>query len=242
MRTQVAEFVARKARTAVLTGAGISAESGVPTFRGPGGLWQGNCPEDLATPEAFERDPVKVWSWYLWRREMVSGCHPNPAHLALAELETALPWFRLLTQNVDGLHRDAGSLQMVELHGSLWKVRCTADGHVEEDRRLSIEELPPRCECGALMRPHIVWFGEPLESEDLEQAFDAAAQAELFLVVGTSSIVQPAASLATAARDQGALVVEINLEPTPLTSVAQESHRGTAAELLPALLSGRECR
>ena len=155
-------------------------------------------------------------------------------------LEKAVSWFRLVTQNVDGLHHEAGSSQVVELHGSIWKVRCTTDGRIEEDHRLTMEELPPRCECRSIVRPHIIWFGETLRSEDLEQAFEATRQAELFLVVGTSGIVQPAASLAGMARRQGAYVVEINPEETPLTPWAQESHRGAAAEILPALLSGAD--
>ena len=236
MRTRVPEFLARGSRTVVLTGAGVSAESGVPTFRGAQGLWQGARPEELATPAAFAQDPGRVWAWYAWRRELVGRCRPNPAHQALARLEASLPWFRLVTQNVDGLHTAAGNNRVVELHGSLWKTRCTREGTVSEDRRPKFPEMPPRCPCGALLRPHVVWFGEALPAADMEQALNAAQQAELFLVVGTSGIVQPAASLPGLARAQGAHVVEVNPEPTPLTPMTDESHRGPAAEVLPALL------
>src|SRR5688572_4541686 len=144
-------------RVLALTGAGVSAESGVPTFRGPEGLWRRFRPEDLATPEAFARDPKLVWEWYAWRREKVAACHPNAAHRALAALDQRVPEFLLATQNVDGLHARAGSRRMVELHGSLWRVRCTACGHVGE-RREALPDLP-RCDCGAVLRPDIVWFG-----------------------------------------------------------------------------------
>jgi NAD-dependent deacetylase len=226
-------------RVLVLTGAGVSAESGVPTFRGPEGLWRQFRPEDLATMDAFERDPKLVWEWYAWRREQIAPLRPNPAHQAIAALEREAPDFLLATQNVDGLHRQAGSRSLVELHGTLWRVRCTGCGQVEDDRRVPLPELPPRCACGAGLRPDVVWFGEALPAAPLEQAFAAARDADVVLVVGTSSLVYPAAALPQAARAAGAFVIEVNPEPTPLTPLAQVSLRGRAAEVVPALVEAR---
>jgi NAD-dependent deacetylase len=224
---------------AVLTGAGVSAESGVPTFRGTEGLWRQYRAEELATPEAFQRDPALVWEWYQWRRQLIARCHPNPAHHAIAHLERHSPTFLLITQNVDGLHRKAGSVRMVELHGSLWRVRCLADGATTEHLEVSLPSIPPRCGCGGLLRPDVVWFGEALPADALQQAFDAAENSDVLLVVGTSAVVQPAASLPMIARQHGAYVVEVNLEPTPLSSVVHESHHGKAGEILPRLLGTR---
>lgn len=221
---------------AVLTGAGISADSGVPTFRGPDGLWRNFRPEELATPEAFLRDPGLVWEWYDWRRTKVAACRPNPAHEALVRLEGRVSRFTLLTQNVDGLHLEAGSRNVVELHGNIWKVRCTACGEVSDNRDVPIA-IPPHCEkCGGLLRPHIVWFGESLDPDDVQAAFDAAESCEVFLVVGTSGVVQPAASFVSVARRAGAFVIEANLDPTPNTGIADVHLSGRAAEVLPALV------
>jgi NAD-dependent deacetylase len=221
-------------RVLVLTGAGVSAESGVPTFRGPQGLWRSFRPEDLATPEAFARDPGLVWEWYAWRRETVAACAPNPAHRALAALEARVPEFLLATQNVDGLHARAGSRRLVELHGSLWRVRCTGCGEVAA-RREPVPELPPRCRCGSVLRPDVVWFGETLPVEALQRAFTAAREAQVVLVVGTSSLVHPAAAIPEAALFAGACVVEVNPEPTPLSDRATVSLRGRAADVVPWL-------
>ena len=223
-------------RIVALTGAGISAESGVPTFRGPGGLWRQYRPEDLATPEAFARDPHLVWEWYAWRRETIAPLRPNAAHHALVELEKRTPEFLLATQNVDGLHAAAGSRRIVELHGTIWRLRCTSCGEERDDRRVPLAEVPPRCDCGALLRPGVVWFGEALPEEAVTAAFEAAQAADVVLVVGTSSLVYPAAALPQAARAAGAFVVEINPEPTPLTPLADVSLRGTAAALVPAIV------
>jgi NAD-dependent deacetylase len=220
----------------VLTGAGVSAESGVPTFRGPEGLWRQFRPEQLATPEAFERDPKLVWEWYAWRRELVAPLPPNAGHRALAELEERYGDWLLATQNVDGLHQRAGSRRLVELHGSLWRVRCTGCGVQGEDRRVPLPELPPRCGCGALLRPDIVWFGETLPEAALEASSAAAQSAQAMLVVGTSALVYPAAALPRLARGAGAFVIEVNPEATGLSPHVDVSLRGTAAELLPALL------
>jgi len=222
---------------AVLTGAGVSAESGVPTFRGADGLWRQYRAEDLATPDAFRRDPTLVWEWYDWRRQLIANCRPNPAHHAITTLERHSAEFLLITQNVDGLHRLAGSVRIVELHGNLWRVRCTEEGKTRENLDVPLPAIPPRCECGALLRPDVVWFGEALPPEALQEAFDFAERCDVFLVVGTSAVVQPAASLPAVARRRGAYLVEVNLEPTPLTSFAHESYHGKAAEILPRLLA-----
>jgi NAD-dependent deacetylase len=229
----------RAQRVLVLTGAGVSAESGVPTFRGPEGLWRDFRPEDLATPAAFERDPKLVWEWYAWRRERIAPLAPNAAHQAIAALEGLVPELLLATQNVDGLHGRAGSRSVVELHGSLWRVRCAGCGATVEDRRVPLPDLPPRCSCGANLRPDVVWFGESLPMAAVERAFAAAQHAEAVLVVGTSSLVYPAAALPQVARAAGAFVVEVNPEATPLTPLVQASLRGRAAELVPALLEAR---
>ena len=227
-------LVAAKRITA-LTGAGLSAASGVPTFRGSDGLWKNFRPEDLATPEAFRRDPNLVWEWYDWRRRMLATKSPNPGHVALAEMEKRFPGFRLITQNVDGLHALAGSTRMIEMHGNIWKTRCTRCRRVEQNRRVPLP-APPLCSgCGGLLRPHIVWFGENLEADDLEICFDWLRAAEVFLVVGTSGVVQPAGSFAGMARDAGAWVVEINPEPTPISDDSDISLQGSAAEILPLL-------
>lgn len=226
-------------RIVVLTGAGVSAESGVPTFRGPGGLWRNHRPEDLATPRAFARDPLLVWEWYAWRRETMAPLPPNPAHHALAALEARSAQFLLATQNVDGLHARAGSRRMVELHGSIWRLRCVGCAQTGEDRRVPLPSLPPRCACGSLLRPDVVWFGEVLPERALSAAFAAAREADVVLVVGTSSIVYPAAALPQVARAEGAFVVEVNSEPTPLTPLVHASFRGAAAAVVPALVEGR---
>ncbi len=230
------ERLAGAERVTVLSGAGVSAESGVPTFRGPGGLWESHRPEDLATPQAFRRDPALVWRWYHWRRGLIAACQPNPAHLALAQFESRVPDFCLITQNVDGLHRLAGSRRVLEIHGSLWRVRCLGCGAVGEERRLDLP-APPLCpECGGLLRPDVVWFGESLDDDLLGRAWRAAAESQVMLVVGTSAVVQPAASLAQVARRAGAYVIEVNLDPTPNTRQVDSSLLGRAGEILPLLL------
>lgn len=222
----------------VLTGAGISAESGVPTFRGPEGLWRQFRPEDLATPDAFARDPKLVWEWYAWRREKIAPLAPNAAHRALARLEERVPEFLLATQNVDGLHQVAGSRRLLELHGSLWQVRCVRCGAGRQDRA-PLPELPPRCACGGLLRPGVVWFGEALPEAAIEQAFGAARKAEVVLVIGTSSLVYPAAALPQVGEENGAFVIEVNPEETPLSRSADVSLRGKAAEVVPSLVEDR---
>jgi NAD-dependent deacetylase len=223
-------------RVLVVTGAGVSAESGVPTFRGPEGLWRQHRPEELATADAFARDPRLVWEWYDWRRQKIAAVAPNPAHHAIARLEGRVADFLLATQNVDGLHAAAGSRRQVELHGCLWTLRCVACREEREDRRAPLDELPPRCVCGGFLRPGVVWFGEALSREALSQSFAAAQKAEVVLVVGTSSVVYPAAALPETARSHGAFVIEVNPEATGLTPLANVSLRGTAAQVVPDLV------
>ncbi len=222
---------------AALTGAGISAESGIPTFRGPGGLWRSFRPEDLAAPEAFTRDPKLVWEWYDWRRGLIAAAQPNAAHRALAELDRRTKNFTLITQNVDGLHDRAGSRRVLKVHGDIWLVRCSSCGREREDPRPSIPDLPPRCACGAFERPAVVWFGEALPQEIWRRAELAARTAELFLVIGTAAAVYPAAGLVALAKSAGAKVIEINLAETPISPSADFVLRGPAAEILPQLVS-----
>lgn len=233
----------------VLTGAGVSAESGVPTFRGPGGLWKSFRPEDLATPEAFARDPRLVWEWYAWRRTLVGACAPNAAHRALAEWALRRDGVTIVTQNVDGLHvraaREAAPgidptpALPVEVHGSLLRDRCS--GCDARSAPLSIDATSaaslPRCiRCGSLLRPDVVWFGEMLDEGVLAVADAAAATADVCLVVGTSALVHPAASLPLRARARGGVVIEVNPEETPLTPVAEVAIRGRASEVIPLLV------
>lgn len=238
-------------RIAFLTGAGISAESGVPTFRGEGGLWRTHRAEDLATPEAFRRDPRLVWEWYAWRRSVVAGCAPNPGHLGLARFVLARGGSAsLVTQNVDGLHRvaaeraaagaDPGPAFPLELHGSLFRDLCSGCGTCFEDPApvdASAPETLPRCPlCGALLRPDVVWFGENLDVDTVAEAFDLARGADVCVVVGTSALVHPAASLPLATLRSGGAVVEVNPDETPLTPHAAITLRGSAASVLPVLL------
>ena len=217
----------------VLTGSGISAESGLPTFRGVGGLWRTHRVEQLASPQGFARDPRLVWTWYNERRTAHKGVEPSPAHVALAEIERRVPDFTLVTQNVDSLHLRAGSRNVLELHGKLREAKCTrCDARQPFDDAFDLDAIEH--DCGGMWRPDIVWFGESLPPDVLKAAFDAARRAELMLVVGTSGIVQPAASLATK-RCTRAYVVEINPEETALTPHADLSIRARASAVLPGL-------
>lgn len=221
---------------AILTGAGISADSGVPTFRGPDGLWRNFRAEDLATPEAFARDPRLVWEWYNWRRELIATKTPNPAHAAVVEFERRCKDFWLITQNVDGLHRAAGSEKLSEIHGNVWKVRCTACGTVEENHDIPIAILPTCRHCQALLRPHIVWFGESLFADDLARCAAALRACDVLLVIGTSGVVYPAAGFASVAKEAGAFVAEINFEATPQSGTMDLTLNGRAKDLVPLLL------
>lgn len=228
----------RARRVAILTGAGISAESGVPTFRdAQTGMWARYDPQELATPQAFQRNPKLVWEWYAWRRELTGQAAPNPGHLALVELAGQTPHCQLITQNVDGLHQRAGSREVIELHGNIHRTKCFEEEVVVESWD-DTGDVPPLCpRCGGFLRPDVVWFGEALPADALQTAVKAAQQCDLFLSVGTSALVHPAASLPTMALRAGATLVEINLEPTPLTPLAHYAWHGPAGQLLPALVA-----
>jgi NAD-dependent deacetylase len=234
---QAREWLQAASSVVVLTGAGISAESGVPTFRGQDGLWKQFRAEDLATPEAFARNPRLVWEWYDSRRTALARVEPNAAHRALAELEARKPRFTLVTQNVDGLHDRAGSRNVLKLHGDIWTLRCLKCGRERRDERTPLPELPPCCDCGGMLRPGVVWFGEPLPRDAWERAQKATREAEVLLVVGTSATVYPAAGLVPLAVDAGARVIECNMEETPFSSGLDRSLRGRAGELLPQLIA-----
>lgn len=228
-------------RVTLLTGAGISAESGVPTFReAQTGLWEHYDPTELATPQAFQRDPKLVWEWYAWRRGLVAQAKPNVGHLALAELEARLishgVRFTLITQTVDGLHHRAGSVNVIELHGNLQRTKCFTENVIVEAWP-ETEAVPPRCpRCGGFLRPDVVWFNESLPVAALRSAIEAASTCDVFFSIGTSGVVQPAAALAYSALEQGAPLIEINPADTPLTPLAAHRLRGAAGQILPALV------
>ena len=232
----VRERLTAAQRIVVLTGAGISADSGVPTFRGTDGLWRNFRAEELATPEAFARDPRLVWEWYNWRRELIATKQPNAAHEAVAQLERQHSQFWLITQNVDGLHRAAGSHKLSEIHGNIWKVRCTECRRVVDNNDVPIQILP-MCEgCHGLLRPHIVWFGESLAEEDLRQSYDALRSCDMCLIIGTSGVVYPAAGFAAIAKEAGAFIADINLDVTPHTNLVDVSLQGRAKDVVPLLV------
>jgi len=220
-----------------LTGAGVSQESGLRTFRdAQTGLWSQYKPEELASPHAFARDPKLIWDWYAWRREAIKGVRPNPGHYALVEIENRIPEFTLITQNVDGLHRMAGNENVLELHGNIQRVRCSECGMLADTWEDDLESVPQCKSCGGLLRPDVVWFGESLPRDQLEAAVEVARECDVFFSIGTSAVVQPAASLAHAARNRGAVVVEINTEQTPLTPKADFFLLGRSGEMLPELV------
>lgn len=218
----------RPAKTVVFTGAGVSADSGIPTFRGSDGLWKNYRAEDLATPEAFDRDPALVWEWYEMRRALIRAAAPNAAHLAIARVPNAV----VVTQNVDGLHVRAGARDVVELHGNLFRTRCTREGTtaIRDD---AFDSIPPRCDCGALLRPDVVWFGEMLPEEAVGRASSAMRGADLLLVIGTSGVVYPAAGLVSLHRG---LSIEINPQASPLSSACTFAIQARAGEATPALV------
>ncbi len=234
---RLVEALQNARRVAVLTGAGISAESGVPTFREAlTGLWAQFDPEELATPQAFRRNPKLVWEWYAARREMIQRVEPNPGHRALAEMERCVPCFTLITQNIDSLHQRAGSRRVVELHGNISRVKC-----FKEETLITTwtddGQVPPRCpNCGSYLRPDVVWFGELLPAQAMQEATEAAQTCDLFFSIGTSALVEPAASLPYAALANGAIVVEINPEETPLSTHASFHLAGPSGRILPELV------
>jgi NAD-dependent deacetylase len=220
----------------VSTGAGVSTESGIPAFRGFGGLWEEFKPEELATPEAFARDPEKVWKWYDWRRQMISSVQPNDGHRALVRMESLFQHFFLFTQNIDGLHQAAGSKHVFELHGNIWRAQCVKEKVRFEFLETPLKTIPPSHSCGSLIRPDVVWFGEPLPGDILRTALEVANNCDVFFFVGSSATVEPAASLAFIAQENGAVVVEINEEATPVTEIANEVFLGKCGVILPALV------
>jgi NAD-dependent deacetylase len=222
-------------RIGVLTGAGISAESGLATFRGEDGIWTKLNPLELASMDAFLKNPSRVWEWYEHRRNIMLNVEPNEAHFTLAAMEAAYPHFSISTQNIDGLHQRAGSRTVHELHGNIARSRCSECNTFVDDVELKKDSIPPRCRCGGIIRPDVVWFGEMLPQDALEQAHEAARSADVYFSIGTSAVVYPAAQLPYEAAHHGAFVVEINLQPTDLTPHADSSLRGKAGQILPQL-------
>ena len=234
---ELISILKKATRVVALTGAVVSQESGLRTFRdAQSGLWAQYKPEDLATPTAFARDPKLVWDWYSHRREAVRGVHPNAGHCALVEMEKKIPEFTLITQNVDGLHHAAGSKNILELHGNILNVRCSECGTFAETWNEDIESVPRCKKCSGLLRPDVVWFEESLPREQLDAAVHATRACQIFFSIGTSGVVQPAAALAHTAKAEGAVVVEVNAEPTPLTPRVDFAFHGKSGEILPDLV------
>ncbi len=224
----------------VLTGAGISAESGIPTFRGKDGLWKNFSAQELATPEAFQRNPELVWEWYHWRQSIILKAEPNPAHLAITRLEEKFENFLLLTQNVDNLHRRAGTKRVLEIHGNIFRARCLECNKIREHQIELGKEIDnlPHCECGGLLRPDVVWFGEPIPRDVWEESLNFLERADVALICGTSGVVWPVAGIPEIAHQQGIKTIEINLESTPISSLVDISIQGRAGEILPRIVKG----
>jgi len=235
MHPGLARAIQNAKQVVVLTGAGISAESGVPTFRGADGIWKKFKPEELATFDAFMANPQLVWEWYNHRRQLIHEVQPNAGHYALSQMAALFPEFALITQNVDGLHLRAGSPKVYELHGNINRNRCLNCGAT--DYSDDFKEIPPYCNCGGKLRPDVVWFGEMLPEDILRKSIRAAEQADLFFTIGTSGAVQPAASLPLWAKQRGAFLVEINLEPSELSAHCDIAFQGKSGEILPQIVS-----
>jgi NAD-dependent deacetylase len=229
------EALSNAKHVAVLTGAGISAESGVPTFRGENGIWKKFRPEELATFDAFMANPALVWEWYNHRRQIIREVKPNPGHYAIAEMAGLFKTFTLITQNVDGLHRRAGSEKVMEIHGNINRNRCLECG--KTDSTEDFAENPPKCHCGGNLRPDVVWFGEMLPEKELAESFAAARKSQIFFSVGTSGAVHPAASLPSIAKHSGAIVIEINLEPSEISYICDITYQGKSGEILPQIVN-----
>ena len=240
---QARQEIEKASNIVVLTGAGISAESGVPTFRGQEGLWQNFRPEELATPDAFWNDPKLVWEWYDWRRNAVKDAKPNPGHYALAELESSVPHLTLVTQNIDGLHQMGGSTNITEMHGNIWQIRCTKCGEIEQNFQVPLPELPPKCKkCGELGRPNVVWFGEMIGMDLIDKILRAIEECQVMLIIGTSGIVEPAASMGLVAKQTNKTVIEINLDETPSAGLYDIVIREKSGEVLPMLFTSNPNR
>jgi NAD-dependent deacetylase len=238
MLKEVAILIGKSCHGVVLTGAGISAESGVPTFRGQDGLWKQYRPEELATSDAFQSNPELVWEWYNWRRELIRKVQPNPGHYALVQFQHWFDDFTLITQNVDGLHRRAGLEDILELHGNIYQNICFDCRQLD----MKVTDIDPAtiatCKhCGGKLRPGVVWFGEMLPQEVMEASFKKAEQADIFFSIGTSALVNPAASLPVMAKQNGSILIEINPNRTPLTDLADYYFPARAGELLPQLVN-----
>lgn len=238
MLNRAVDLLKHATKPLALAGAGLSAESGVPTFRGAGGLWRNFRAEELATPRAFDRDPQLVWEWYAWRRDIVAGCAPNPAHHALVEIEKAHPPFWLITQNVDGLSRRAGQQRMLEIHGSLWRFKCRRCTYKREDLATptSLDNTCPGCG-DKLLRPDVVWFGEALDPAIMSQCDKLVSQCDLLFVLGTSANVYPAAGFVPHAARHGAKIIEINPDPTPMSDLAAVTIREPVGQVLPQIVA-----
>ncbi len=233
---QTAQRIQSASRISIITGAGVSAASGVPTFRGEEGLWRSYSPQELATPEAFRKDPKLVWEWYDWRRGLIAKCAPNAAHHILASWSERYPRFSLITQNVDGLHEKAGTRNVIRFHGSLWHVfcrdRCKSSPEEWLFDDVPLPAIPPLCpHCGGLIRPAVVWFGEGIGAEVMHRSMKAL-DCDVFITAGTSALVYPAAGLVSEARSKGAFTVEINLEETPASGTVDLSIQGPAEIVL----------
>ena len=215
-------------RIVVFTGAGVSAESGIPTFRGNNGLWKRYNPQELANPVAFKNNPQLVWNWYNYRREIIKKTEPNKAHHILADMEKLFKNFTLITQNIDGFHQKAGNKNIIELHGNIWRNKCSSCG--KKYGYIESNNVPICKECGGLIRPDVVWFGESLDSFSLEKAYSISKNAEVFIAVGTSAVVYPAAYLPEIAKESGAYLIEVNLERTPITEYADFYLQKTATK------------
>ncbi len=240
MKENFLSLVKNSNKITVITGAGISAESGVPTFRGPDGLWKNFRAEELATPEAFNRNPEVVWEWYNWRRELISKCSPNPAHEFLVNLEEEKgDNFLLITQNVDGLHRKAGNKRIIEIHGCLWRVKCTQCSYKDYNYDVPIKILPKCPECKGLLRPDVVWFGEALDYNDLQESIQACINCDLLIVIGTSGVVQPVASFPFQAKrnNEKIKIVDINPDKTPISDIADLYISSKAGEFFKKLVN-----
>ncbi len=234
MIQSVIDVIAASDHMVALTGAGISKESNVPTFRGEDGLWRNYDAMELATPDAFRRDPTLVWEWYTWRQGLIANCNPNPAHLTLVKWEQKGTLKSLITQNVDGLHIRAGSTIVHEVHGDLWALKCVS---CDYKGRLDApaEGIPPCPKCDNNLRPDVVWFGESLDRDTISNVYQELEKADVCLVIGTSSLVQPAASFPLIVKQRGGLIIEVNIEQTPLTSAVDYHLTGKAGEILPQL-------